>query len=144
MKYRERNRKLLTLPSGGKILIAKLNSFNEPFLVQTKREGEMEAGIRLAKFALTNPNNGPLILDGEEARIVDKEKPGEGELTISELEQADADLIVSEVIEFSGLGTAGREARKTFPERPETGGASAPAGNLVSLPPDGAAQAAAG
>ena len=142
MSYRERLQKRITLPSGASIVIHALNTFSEPWIIP-RRNGEEDAGIKLAKFCLTNPNNGPLEFEGEKLRIVDK-PAGEGEIAISELSQADADFIVNQVIEFSGLGKAGQEARKTFPEGQEASGATASAGTVVSLPADRPAQAAVG
>lgn len=133
MSYRDRNRKSITLPSGATIVIAKLNTFNEPFIVTRKSDDELTAGVRLAKFALTNPANSVMVFqlgtEIERLRIVDKVEAGSGEITIADLDQADADAIVREVIEFSGLGTAGREARKTFPEGQATGGKPPSAGH---------------
>src|SRR5690348_15028986 len=105
MSYRDRLRKEIKLPSGATIVIHKLNTFNEPFLTARRKNGdgdpEMESGVRLAKFALTNPGNGPLTFENEQLRIVDKPEAGPGEITINELEQADADLIFKSVLEFS-------------------------------------------
>ena len=133
MSYRDRNRKSITLPTGATIVIAKLNTFNEPFLVSRKGDDDLASGVRLAKFALTNPNNSVMAFQTgteiERLRIVDKPTAGDGEITIAELDQQDADTIVREVIEFSGLGTAGREARKTFPEGQATGGEPPSAGH---------------
>lgn len=148
MSYRDRLRKKIELPSGATIVIHKLNTFNEPFLTPRRRNGDgdvdLESGMRLAKFALANPNNGPLIFGSESFRIVDKPVAGEMEITIDELEQADADAIFKSVLEFSGMTKAGQEARDTFPAGQETGGATPSAGQIVSLPPDRSAEAAAG
>lgn len=144
MKYRNRNRKTLKLPSGATIEIAKLNTFTEPFIAQRAKEDDMQAGVRFAKFCLTNPDNGPLCFEDEKARIVDKPVAGEGEITIGQLDQADADLIIKEIQSFSGMDKAGQEARKTFPEGPEAGGEPAPVGDDLPRPADGAVKAAAG
>lgn len=149
MSYRDRLRKTIQLPSGATIVIAKLNTFNEPFLTTPrKRNGEAEAeegnGIRLAKFALCNPANGPLEFEGEKLRIVDKPEAALGEITIGELEQADATAIFNSVLDFSGLSKAGQEARDTFHEGQTAGGATPSAGAIVSLPADRPAAAAAG
>lgn len=116
MKYRDRNRKKIELPSGATIVIAKLNVFNEPFLAPSKKEEAETQGMKLSMFALTNPNNGPFTFDGESARLVNKPTAGPGEITIGEIDQADADAIVNAVVEFSGLTKSASEARKTFPE----------------------------
>lgn len=128
------------------MVIHKLNTFNEPFLSPRRRngDGEEESGVRLAKFAITNPNNGPLEFQGESLRIVDKPKAEAGEIALDELEQADADAILKAVLDFSGLSKAGQEARATFPEGPEPGGATAPDRAVVPLPPNGTVAAAAG
>lgn len=135
MKYQDRNRKNITLPSGAQIVIAKLNGFCEPFIV-SKKEDEMTGGVRLARFCLVNPQNGELRFEGEAARIVDKAVAEPGEITIAEIEQADADMIVKEVIVFSGLNSAGREARKTFPEKSKNGDERPSAGRAVSRAAD--------
>lgn len=144
MKYTERNRKTLKLPSGATIVIAKLNTYCEPFIARRAKEEEQEAGSRLAKYCLTNPANGPFQFEGEPARIVDKPMAGEGEISITDLDQADADAIVNGIIEFSGLTKAGAEARKTFPEGSKTGGEPPPGGEALRNPADGAAQDAVG
>jgi len=148
MSYRDRLRKTITLPSGATIVIHKLNTFNEPFLTTRRRncdgDNDIESGVRLAKFALSNPNNGPLTFDGESLRIVDKDEAGEGEITISQLEQSDADTIFKAVLEFSELTKAGQEARATFPEGQEAGGSTSPNGGVVPLHTNGPAEVATG
>ena len=147
MNYRDRNRKSIKLPSGATIVIAKLNTFNEPFIITRKGGDELAAGVRLAKFALSNPNNSVMVFQGDEVerlRIVDKPVAEVGEITIADLDQEDADIIVQEVIKFSGLDNASREARKTFPEGQAPGGEPPSAGHDLSRSPDGAAEAALG
>lgn len=143
MKYRDRNRNRIKLPSGAHIVIAKLNTFNEPFIADQKGD-DIAKGVRLAKFALTNPANGPLEYDGETARIVDKPVAGENEITIGELDQEDANEIVRQVMEFSGLTKAGQEARKTFPETANAGAEPASGGEVIRMPSDRPVEAAAG
>lgn len=144
MKYTDRNRKKITLPSGGEITIAKLNGFSAPFLEARRGEDDGARGMRLAVHCLTNPANGLLRFEGEDARIVNKETAAPGEVTIAEMDQADADKIVNEVIAFSGLNAAGQEARKTFPEGPAPGGEPAPVGEALRGAADGAGAVAAG
>ena len=131
MKYRDRNRKQIELPSGATIVIAKLNVFNEPFITPGKKDEAETQGMKLSMFALTNPNNGPFSYNGEEARLVNKPVAGAGEITIGEIDQADADAIINSVVEFSGLTKSASEARKTFPEGPAQTGEHPPAGHAL-------------
>lgn len=144
MKYRDRNRKQIELPSGATIVIAKLNVFNEPFITPGKKDEAETQGMKLSMFALTNPNNGPFTYNGEEARLVNKPVAGPGEITIGEIDQADADAIINAVVEFSGLTKGASEARKTFPEGPAQDDQPAPAGDALRGIADGAVKAAAG
>ena len=148
MSYRDRNRKQIILPSGATIVIARLNTFNEPFIITRKGGDELAAGVRLAKFALSNPNNSVMVFKGgeeiERLRIVDKPVAEAGEITISDLDQEDADTIVQEVIKFSGLDNASREARKTFPEGQAPGGEPPSAGDDLSRAANGTPETAPG
>lgn len=143
MKYRDRNRKEIELPSGATIVVAKLNVFNEPFIATKKDEAETQ-GMKLSMFALTNPNNGPFCYQGEEAKLVNKPTAGPGEITIGEIDQADADAIVNAVVEFSGLTKSASEARKTFPEGQTEAGEPAPSGDALRGIADGTLKTAAG
>ena len=131
MKYLDKTRKTIKLPSGGEIEIFKLNSFNDPFL-KASGNGDAEAGISISLFILTN-KVGKLEFQGEVGTIVNKPAKdcAPQEIPIELLPQEDADAIIKEVLEFSGLTKAGQEARKTFPEGSETGGVPAPAGEDV-------------
>lgn len=144
MKYRDRNRKEIGLPSGATITIAKLNVFNEPFITPSKKDEAETQGMKLSMFALTNPNNGPFTFEGESARLVNKPVAAPGEITIGEIDQADADAIINAVVEFSGLTKGASEARKTFPEGQEKNGEHPPAGDAVRSPADRAVEAAVG
>lgn len=144
MKYRDRNRKRISLPSGATIVIAKLNVFNEPFITSSRKDEAETQGMKLSMFALTNPNNGPFTFEGQEARLVNKPVAGDGEIAIGELDQADADAIVNAVVEFSGLTKSAAEARKTFPEGPKKDGEPAPAGDALRSVANGVAETAAG
>ena len=128
MKYLDKNKRRITLPSGAEIDIFKLNSFSEPFLTSGKQD-DTAAGLGLSLFILES-KVGPLCHQGESGKIVNKPKDqcAEGEIPIELLEQADADAIINQVIEFSGLNKAGAEARKTFPERQEASRVPASAG----------------
>lgn len=144
MRYKERNRKQIKLPSGATIVIAKLNTFSEPFIAQRKTDDDLTAGVRLAKYCLTNPANGPFCFEQESARIVDKPTADPGEITIEELEQDDADAIIREITVFSGLDKAGREARNTFPAGQAPGDQPASNGDDLPRPADGTLKTAAG
>lgn len=109
MSYRDRLRKEIKLPSGASIVIHKLNAYSESFLTPRKGDDDLQRGMVRSRYMLTNPLNGPLCFDGEALRIVDKDIAGPGEITITELEQADADKILEEIMEFSGLTKAGQD-----------------------------------
>lgn len=135
-------KKEITLPSGARIVIKKLNSFCEAFT--TRKQTDEERQDASLRKMLANPENGPLMFEGKPLRIVDKPTAGDGEIRIEELEQADVNTLCQEIISFSGLDKAGAEARKTFPEGQAPGGA-APS-NIEDLPlsANGASQAATG
>lgn len=148
--YRSRQIKTIKLPSGATIDIHKLNTFDEPFIAaRRKRNGAdeegaaFEDGLRFSRYVLANPKNGPLCYGGECLRIVDKPEAGTGEITITELDQADADKIVAEVVDFSGLGRAGREAAKTFPEGQAPAESVAHSGQDLRVPAGGPAEPSA-
>mgnify|MGYP000016348967 CR=1 FL=1 len=131
MSYRDRLKKTITLPSGYKVQIEKLNALNAPFMEKRASETEGESGRRLSVFILTN-KVGPL--DG--LKIVETVTSPTTEIGIGELEQADADFIIGEVLDFSGLSKRAEEARRTFPEAgTEGGGERAPSGATVSGAP---------
>jgi hypothetical protein len=147
MSYRTKLQKSITLPSGSKVNIRKLNAFNEPFLNKRQSETDEDAGNRVAKFILLNCI-GPIVTDGESLTVVEKKESecSKNELGLTELDNVDATFIVNQVIDFSGMSKAGQEARKTFLEaQPENGGERASAGEAVSgTPSDGAPATAAG
>lgn len=143
MRYRDKNRKTIHLPSGAQISIAKINVYNAPWLARKTGEDDQSTGTRVSLFILTNPNNGPLIYNGETARIVDKPVAGPDEITAGELDQEDARIIIEQVMEFSGLTEGGAAERATFPQRPQAGGKPPPDGPAVPLPAHGPPQATA-
>lgn len=128
MSYRNRLKKTITLPSGYKVEIEKLNALNAPFMDKRASDTEGESGRRLSVFILTNKVG---LLDG--MKIVETVANPQTEIGIGEIEQADADEIIGQVLDFSGLSKRGEEARRTFPEAgPENGSERAPAGSVVS------------
>ena len=143
MNYRERSpsRKEITLPSGAVIQIKKLNAYATPALAKRVADDEASYGARLSIYILTD-RTGPL----EGLKIVEKVADEATEIAIEELDQADAEAIVSGVMEFSGLTKRAEEARATFPEAGQTNGHQcAPSGNALPGPSsDGSPEAPAG
>jgi hypothetical protein len=134
MKYLNQSKKRIKLPSGAEIVIHKLNSFAEPFLSPDKDDNKR--GLDLSRYILTQ-RVGKLCFEGEESTIGT-------EIPIEDLDQADADEIIKQVLAFSGLDKAGQEARKTFPEKPESSSRPASNGEALRVPADSTPQAAVG
>lgn len=137
------NRKKLTLPSGATTEIRKLSQLDfasigkypdttkpaqgdsEPTPEQT------EYGIAVAKLAAVK-GCGHYYSQGRLFKIVDKphyelEKAKTfTEVCIEEIEQADFDMIVREVLELTQIGKEAAQAAASFPEKPANGGDGAP------------------
>jgi hypothetical protein len=141
MKYLNRTRKILTLPSGATAELRKLNFYNQAL----NDFGKKDEGIGISMFILTE-KVGWLKFEGDEYTIVNKRTKDciPGELSVDDLEQADAQAIVDGVMEFSGLTKTGREAVGTFPEKQIPSGEPSSVGAVIQLPSDRVNEAAAG
>jgi hypothetical protein len=142
-------RKQLTLPSGATCVIRPLKASDMMGLgsipdvliqsakgkkVETSLDGKddkeiarvLEYGFLSIKASLLKAC-GVLVSNGQRYNIVDKPaidaKPSE--ITIEEIDQADAEFIYNEVKELSGWTKGAAEAAQTFPEKQE----SSPAGS---------------
>ena len=153
MSYKDRNRKLLTLPSGAVVMIRKLlardylTSKEIPImdLVGKRSKASQEeissdniqVSIVLAKIILTACTS-QFVFGGVTYRIVDKATAdcADNELSIEDLDQADADAIVAEVNSFSGWTPQAAEAAKPFLSESQNGDPYTQAGQIVSLPSD--------
>lgn len=160
MSYRERTRQTVELPSGAKVTIRKLcgsdflgvGNIPVALTVAAKANGEhspsqahIEYGVKLSTIMLTRCC-GPIQFEGESLRIVNKPfaETGTGEISIEELEQADAEAIVQAITKFSGLGKEAAAAARPFPDGPEAARAPASNGESVSVPTEHAAEVATG
>lgn len=92
-----------------------------------------EAMIGLTKAKLTRCCGSISTKEGDRFKIVDKliDDLTENEISIEELNQADADAICAAIDELSGLKKEAVEAAQTFPEGQADGSGSAP--NIVQL-----------
>lgn len=153
MSYKDRNRKIIELPSGATVLIRKmvardyLGNREIPILdlvgkTKPSRPEEitpekLQQGIALAKIALVNCTS-CFSFGSETFKIVDKVSAdcGANELAIEDLDQEDADAIVTQVNEFSGWTTQAAEAAKPFPAESPNGAPRTQAGAPVPLLPD--------
>jgi|SRR5688572_6495196 len=153
MSYRDRNRKLIALPSGATCTIRKLvgNDFlaigNIPQTVQAgkpepqrQRTPAEEAaavkwGLALQKVIFTRCISA-IESEGKKYRIVDKPFGAEleSEIAIDGWDQVDAEAVAREVLEFSGMGReAGATSDPTF--RPDNSGYNQPAPISEALRP---------
>lgn len=141
MKYLNRTRKVIELPSGATAEIQKLNFYNQAL----NDFGKKDEGVGISLFILTSKVSW-LRFDGEECVIVNKrtKECAAGELSVDDLEQADAQAIVDGVMDFSGLTKTGREAVATFPEKQNPSGEPSSAGAVIQLPADRVNEVAAG
>lgn len=111
-EYKQQNRKAVTLPGGLDLTIKKLTY------------GEVQEAVGLAKpVALgQEPEEGGNVLVVNEMlikavvgpfKIVNKpvDDCGEDELSISDLDNADYEILVKEVIDFSGMKAEGAEKK---------------------------------
>jgi hypothetical protein len=103
MSYRDRTRKKVTLPSGATVFIRRFNArdFFEAGGDPAKPD-DQAVNVKLASRALSSCTWG-FEFKGERFKITDKrtEDCAADELSIDDLEQADADSIMSAVLEFS-------------------------------------------
>lgn len=156
--YRKLSRKTITLPSGAACTIRKMKAADflafgriPELFAAANRTGKKpdpekmtpeditwfaKLGARILTHCV-----GPLTMDGQTVRIVDKPWAdcAEGEIAIEELEQGDANAIATAVKEFSGAGKEGAEEARTFPEQPAASGESPSPGTGVPEVPNGCA-----
>jgi hypothetical protein len=141
-------RKILTLPSGATCQIRALaamdflgsNASIPSTIIEGKLKGKTAEEVApllgekelawygtLVRVAILKAC-GAIMDGGRRFKIVDKAhyECGPGEITIEDLEQADADMIFREVSALSNLGKEAAEAAGNFPEtaRPDNSGAS--------------------
>jgi len=154
MSYKERSRKTIKLPSGATITIRKLAGYDFAKLGDwplafdrkpgngsqspTSDKKSFEFGVKMAKLILTDCT-GPMTFEGETLCIVNKpfNDTTETELSIDELEQADAECIIDEVKRFSGMGKEAAETGRTFPEKPQAHAEHTQPGENLQKAPDG-------
>lgn len=139
-------RKTITLPSGATVKVRKLSALDlasEIGEIKTlalagdkpksqPSQKDIEFGSRVVRIALTKCT-GKIVFGDSAKRIVDKhfsESDDATEITIEELDQADADAIVSAVFELSGIGGATASVAK-FPEEQAASGAGGQAGAAI-------------
>lgn len=141
MSYRNLSRTDITLPSGAKTSIRKLKVVDYldekgipvlPFGQKAKEESEHQqfvSGVLFTRRILSCCVDS-LRYENETLRIVNKPSMDcrQGELSIDDLTQDDADFIVSEVTKLMGLTVKAAEAVAPFPEQQSSGGSAAPAG----------------
>lgn len=133
--------KQLTLPSGATCAVRKLAAYDfielgnipTPLLVETTKKKlesndfpkiskeDLAFGVALARLALTRACSPLRSATGGEFIIVDKpfHKCAANEISIEELEQADADMIVAEVTALSKMAKEAADKAKPFPEKQE-------------------------
>ncbi len=144
-------RQQITLPGGGTLFVRKLKQEDFIEIGQAPAALVQEAGKKRTarqltpeeakwfeqcnKIILTRCTTPVVDADGKRRRIVDKPfaEAAEHELSIEEMDDADAVAIIKAVSDFTGLGEeAGRKARP-FPEEPPVAGGAGPDGH--ALPP---------
>lgn len=138
MSYRDSLKKKIVLPSGPTVEIRKINAFNLPFIEKRVKEDEGTHGVRLTRFILLNKIG---LIDG--LRVVESVTDESKEISPEEIDHADLQFIVQNVVEFSGLSVRAEEARKTFPEAEGSRGECPPAGQGLRSAADGNTEASA-
>lgn len=111
MRYTDRTRKKVTIPSGFDVEIFAINVQNAPFLEKRVSEDDEHLGRRIQRFISLNKIG---TIDG--LKVVEVVSNPEKEICIDEVLQADLDFLTGSVMEISGLTKRAEEARKTFPE----------------------------
>lgn len=133
-------RKTVILPSGASCKIRRLSAHDVALtagdipIIAPDAGGEgkkltdkaIELGLRITRAALTRCTGKLTYPDGTQKQIVDKsidDSDDEKEITIEELDQADADFLAAEIFALSGMRKeAAPEGVKPFPEKPESNG----------------------
>jgi hypothetical protein len=121
-------RKLIELPSGARVKIRCLSVYDLMLIEQPPKNPteaqRIAAGVSMVRAILTRCTGQIRAKDGTRKRIVDKhfdDADDLTEITIEELDQADADKIVAEVHALSNLKEAG-DKPKPFPEKQKDAG----------------------
>lgn len=128
-----KTRKQLELPSGAVCRVRRFSMFDLRSLgdmptaftvVDEKGEttsAESDFGTRLARLALIHCVSPLLGKDGSKVSIVDKpfHELGDDELSVEEVDTADALAIVNAVCELSGFGKEAAVAAQPFSEQPK-------------------------
>lgn len=149
--YRDRNRKIITLPSGAKCVIRKLTVSDfisiggipsvlpDDVKAGTRKPTEKEQqemnerGLAIQRVIFTKCM-GPIVHEGKRYFIVDKPvgQAADGEIEIDAWDQSDAEFVALEVMSFSGMrkGVAGNG--DTF--RADPSGHGEPASTSQNLP----------
>jgi hypothetical protein len=120
-------RKLIELPSGARVKIRKLSFFDFARIDQ-------KDNAQVLRVMLTRCTGKVRFSETDKRQIVDKhfdDADDLTEITIEELDQADAEKIVAEVSKLSGIGSEEAETLKPFPEKTEVVSASGPAGDTL-------------
>lgn len=168
MSYFDKIQKQITLPSGPKVIVrrqTKLESIlvgqppafflkhhklrergqPEPETTPEQDQALLEFIAKQTRVLLTRCC-GPLEMDGKTLKIADADpdKTAEGEISWALITDEDASMIIGAINELSGLGTTGREAVKTFPEKPQDAEGTGRAGETLRVLADGPAEAVAG
>lgn len=159
-----KNRKQITLPSGGRCVVRKISqsdyiaSGQAPVFLKIGKQGRkpvveanltdaelvkmIEAMAGLTRVKLSRCCGAVTTKDGARFKIVDKpnvDDLADDEISIDELDQADAEAICAAIDELSGLKKEAVQAADTFPAEQAGSGEPAPAGNVLSSPADGSA-----
>jgi hypothetical protein len=123
----KQTRKLIELPSGARVKIRPLSMFD--FSKVDTKDPE-----QIMRAALSNCTGKVRFSETDKRQIVDKhfdDSDDLTEITIEELQQADAEMIVAEVFKLSGVGKEASESLKPFRQEPEKPGADSPDGNAI-------------
>lgn len=124
MSYRERTRKLITLPSGATVFVRKfgLRDFIEANVQPDKKQLSLDEQVRLMNQALTKCAWG-FNYNGEKLSIVQKpvSECSDSELSIDLLDQADGLAIVNAIHETEADANV-----QKFPEAQSPAGGESP------------------
>lgn len=168
MSYFDKIQKLIKLPSGAEVIVrrqTKLESIlvgqppafflkhhklrergqPEPETTPEQDQALLEFIAKQTRVLLTRCC-GPLEMDGKTLKIADADpdKTGEGEISWALITDEDASAIIGKINDLSGLGTTGREAVKTFPEKSPAAEGTGRSGETLRVLADGPAEAVAG
>lgn len=102
-------------------------------------------GVKMARIAILECCSA-ITWKGRRLKVVDKEMDlcQPTEITIGELDDADAQMIVNEVMNLTNLTREAAEKAKPFPQEQKTDGATPPAGPALRDTTDRAAETVPG